>query len=157
MSHQPSADQFLKTFEGRIYRPTARNEVLRSSLGWSSSGDDVGSISLEYLIGKSKEPIIVESSIVSRRQQPLAALIQLVSDIALTRRPRFPVILDRSTVRVQVEKRERSFTVYSAGTAAVAITTVGDFSITIRCALKRLPTLSLDRLSPDELRHSLKK
>ena len=157
MSHQPSADQFLKTFEGRIYRPTARNEVLRSSLGWSSSGDDVGSISLEYMIGKSKESITVESSISSRRQQPLTALIQLVSDIALTRRPRFPMILDRSTVRVQVEKRERSFTVYSAGKAAVAITTVGDFGITIRCALKRLPTLSLDRLSPDELRHALKK
>jgi hypothetical protein len=154
---KPTADQFLKALNGKIYRPAARSSVISPSMGWNGSGDQVTSINLQFLLGKARESVIVETSVAPERHDAHLALHHLVFEVAHMRRPRFPMMLERSTVRIAVDGRVRSFTTYNAGPAAVAIAALGDVSVMVRCSVKRLPKLSLEQLKPEELRDALRK
>lgn len=95
--------------------------------------------------------MIVEVSKERQRHVPMTALHHLVFEAALLRRPRFPLVIERGKQRIPVEGRERVFTTYTAGPAAVAVAAIGDLDVMISCATSRLAKLELGIVDRAEL------
>jgi len=156
MRERPGADEFLAAFDGRIFRPAGDDVRIQSGGGWGASGEEVTSLSLHFLLGRSNDSVIVEVSRGSR-YQPVSALQHLVFEFAVMRRPRFPMVIERSRQAVTVEGRSCTFTAYTAGAAAVATATLGEVDVMVRCSRRRLGRLALERIEPAELRRAARR
>jgi hypothetical protein len=155
MPQGPSIGAVQEAFAGYVYRPVARRyEIRKNGVGWSGRDDQLSSLSLQYLLGANRESVIVEVS-----QDPWhmdSALIHLVFEFSLVRRPRFPMVIERSKATVHVEGLSHRFMAHTAGMAAVAIGAVDARHLMIRCSTRRLARLALVRLDPAELKAVLR-
>jgi hypothetical protein len=114
------------------------------------------SVRIEYLLGTNEEPVVVEVSTRGSRTQPLDALMHLTLETAVRRRPRFPIVIERGKARIAVDGRKRVFTTYTCGQAAVAVASLGDLDVMIRCPAKRFSALSLEAIDAADLKKELR-
>jgi hypothetical protein len=148
----------MKAFSGRVYKPVA-NDLVMLPGGWGGGHDgSIDQLSLRFELGSAREPLVVEVSSKGSWDGLLStALIQLHFELERTRRPRFPIVIERGRQRLRIDGRNRTFTTYTAGSAAVAVGTVDGVSVLIRCRKRRLPKLALERVELAELRDALRR
>jgi hypothetical protein len=155
---EPSADDLIGGLDGPIYRPNAPRPVRRDtrSVGWGGV-DPVTSISLGYLVGRKKDRVTVETdrAIDREHRSPDShrALMLLALELMNDYWERFPprLSLRHFKIRIPVDGRERAFTAFTCGTAAVAYSKVRDRVLWVRCSSKRLRQLSLAHEDPEQL------
>ena len=83
-------------------------------------------------------------------------LVHLFFELERVAKPRFPLVIERGRQELPIEGREHAFTTYTTGPVAVAVGTVGDLVVTIRCRKRRLPKLALGPIEASELREALR-
>jgi hypothetical protein len=155
---EPSADDLIGGLDGPIYRPNGRGPVQRDprSVGWGGV-DPVESISLGYLVGRKYDRVTVETDRDIDREyrspDSVRALTLLAMDLSNDYWERFPARLSlrHFKIRIPVHGRERTFTAFTCGTAAVAYAKVRDRLVWVRCSSKRLRQLSLAHEDPEQL------
>ncbi len=157
MHDQPTPEQFREAFGAQIYRPAGAQAKVTRNSGWGGSGNGISHLSLQFLIGSREESVIIEVSNEERnRTDPVNALMHLVFEFALVRRPRFPMLIERGKQPLPVDGRSRTFTTYTARPATVAVASIGGRGVMIRCATNRLPRLALEPITTEELKRALR-
>jgi hypothetical protein len=155
---QQSADDLIAGLDGPIYRPNGPAPVRRDTRSVGSGGiDPVTSISLGYLVGRQHDRVTVETDRDIDREHRFPdrhrALMLLAMELSNDYWERFPprLSLRHFKIRIPVDGRERTFTAFTCGTAAVAYSKVRDRVVWVRCSSKRLRQLSLAHEDPEHL------
>lgn len=153
----PTAQRFLEAFEGRIYKPLAKDVGIARGHGWGGGNDgSIDHLSLRFELGRSKESVVADVSSNPHRGSISMILIHLLWELEQVAKPRFPLLIERGRQKIPIEGREHAFTTYTTGPVAVAVGTVDDLVVTMRCRKRRLPKLALGLIEASELREALR-
>lgn len=157
---RPSADAFFRAFKGQPYgvvgpQPVARNR--RRGPGWGSSREEVSEITLNYLVGRQKDEVSVNTSVFSRAtlQTVQILVVNLLLRSIWQSRPlrKFPIDIriERQRLTLSVNGVDCKFIAYSAGPVMRAVTELEDVVVTVEGPVHLVPKLRLASLRPKAL------